>query len=75
MSTRSDPSMVVSDYTVSIEKQGDSPMLNKWLADPPTITEKLSSPRPPKETSSVGEKIGTSREYIQEWQVSWEKKG
>jgi hypothetical protein len=50
-------------------------MLDKWLADPPTITEKLSSPRPPKETSSVGEKIGTSRNYIEKWQVSWEKKG
>jgi hypothetical protein len=49
-------------------------MLNKYLADPPTITEKLSSPWPSKETKSVGDKMNSTKEYPGEWQASWEKK-
>jgi hypothetical protein len=49
-------------------------MLDKWLDDPPAIAEKITAPRPPKETSSIGEKVGATREYIEEWQASWERK-
>jgi hypothetical protein len=50
-------------------------MLNKYLTDPQTITEKLSSPWPSKETESVGDKVNSTKEYPGEWQASWEKKG
>jgi len=61
---------------LSIEKQADSPMLDKYLADPPTITEKLSPPRLPKETSEVtGDKVSAVEKFLGEWQASWEKKG
>ena len=50
-------------------------MLNKYLSDPPTITEKLSSTWPSKETESVGDKVNSTKEYPGEWQASWEKKG
>jgi hypothetical protein len=49
-------------------------MLDKWLDDPPATAEKIAALRPPKETSSVGEKVDATREYIEEWQASWERK-
>jgi len=48
-------------------------MLDKYLADPPTITEKLSPPRPPKEVA--GDKVSVTGKFLGEWQASWEKKG
>ncbi|KAL5317271.1 hypothetical protein ACEPPN_014366 [Leptodophora sp. 'Broadleaf-Isolate-01'] len=76
MSARSDPSIAVSDDAGSVEKQADSPMLDKYLADPPTIAEKLSPPRPPKETTEVvRDKVSATEKFLGEWQASWEKKG
>ncbi|KAH9207261.1 hypothetical protein DL95DRAFT_468813 [Leptodontidium sp. 2 PMI_412] len=76
MSARSDPSMVISYDAGSREKQVGSPMLDKYLADPPTITEKLSPPRLPKETTEViGDKVNATKGFLGKWQASWEKKG
>ncbi|KAH6696439.1 hypothetical protein BKA61DRAFT_563492 [Leptodontidium sp. MPI-SDFR-AT-0119] len=76
MSTKSDPSMVVSHGSGSREKQVGSPMLDKYLADPPTITEKLSPPQPPKETTEVvGDTANATKCFLGKWQASWERKG
>jgi hypothetical protein len=54
----------------------DSPMLDKYRAKSPTITEKLSLPRAPKETAEVvAEKVKGTKEFLGEWQVSWKKMG
>jgi hypothetical protein len=51
-------------------------MLDKYLAASPTITEKVSHPRPPKDTAEVaGNKANTAEESLEKWQASWEKKG
>ena len=51
-------------------------MLDKYLADPPTITEKLSPPRPPMETTEVvGDKVNATKGFVGKWQASWERKG
>jgi hypothetical protein len=50
-------------------------MLVKYLANTPTITEKLSSPQPRKDTAmEVGDKINAAKEFIKGWQFAWEKK-
>jgi hypothetical protein len=51
-------------------------MLNKYLADPSTITENLSPPRPPKETTDVvGDKVNATKGFLRKWQALWERKG
>jgi hypothetical protein len=51
-------------------------MLDKYRTKSPTITEKLSLPRAPKETAEVvAEKVRGTKAFLGEWQVSWEKKG
>jgi hypothetical protein len=51
-------------------------MLDKYLADPPTITEKLSPSRPLHETTEVtADKVSAAEKFLGEWQASWEKTG
>jgi hypothetical protein len=51
-------------------------MLDKYLADSATITEKLSVlPLPKKAAEMVGDKANGAKEALDKWQASWEKKG
>ena len=51
-------------------------MLTKYVAKSPTITEKLSLPRAPKETAEVvAERVKGTKDFLVDWQTSWEKKG
>ncbi|PMD33004.1 hypothetical protein L207DRAFT_639743 [Hyaloscypha variabilis F] len=75
MSARSDPSMAVSNDAGRVEKQVRSPMLTKYLADLPTLPEKLSVARPSTEAAKlVGGQANDAKEFLQKWQASWEKK-
>jgi hypothetical protein len=50
-------------------------MLDKYLADPPTITEKLAVPQGPKRKASkiVEDKRKETKEFLRDWQASWDK--
>jgi hypothetical protein len=48
-------------------------MLDKYLADTPTITEKLSQ-SPERAAEAVVEKVNGTKEFLQKCHASWEKK-
>jgi len=51
-------------------------MLDRYLANPPTITEKLLLPQPPEQTVEVvEEKVTPTKELVGECEASWENKG
>jgi len=51
-------------------------MLDQYLANAPTITEKLAFPQPPKKTAkAVGDNPSEAEEFLSKWQASWEKRG
>ncbi|EHL02073.1 hypothetical protein GLAREA_04945 [Glarea lozoyensis ATCC 20868] len=75
MSTRSDPLNVDRENPGSVENKNDTPMLNDYLAAPPTITEKLSiSSQSNSANNLVEDKANESKEFVAKWQASWEKK-
>jgi hypothetical protein len=50
-------------------------MLQKYLIEAPTITEKISLLTSPKNSTKLaGDKVGETKEFIRDWQASWEKK-
>jgi hypothetical protein len=51
-------------------------MLDKYLATPPTITENLAFPGPPRAAKRVAkEKRKKAAEFIEGWQAEWERMG
>lgn len=49
-------------------------MLDKYLAAPVTITEKLSLPLPLKNPAEVvRDKVNETRELLRKWQAAWEE--
>lgn len=50
-------------------------MLRKYLIEPPTITERLSLLTSPKHMIQMTrDKPGKTKEFLDDWQASWEKK-
>jgi len=50
-------------------------MLDKYLANPPNITEKLRISQSPKKTAEVvADKRNEMEAFLHKWQASWEKK-
>ncbi|KAE8448017.1 hypothetical protein EG329_009940 [Mollisiaceae sp. DMI_Dod_QoI] len=75
MSARSAPSASISNADDSIEKRAASPMLDRYLADPQTLTEKLALPQPSKNTTTmIREKRKEAKEFLCKWQTSWGKR-
>jgi hypothetical protein len=51
-------------------------MLDRYLAYPPTITEKLSLPHPREHATEVAEdKVTATKEFLWKCEAVWEKKG
>jgi hypothetical protein len=51
-------------------------MLDQYLANPSTITEKLAFPQPPKKTAkAVGDNPSETEEFLYKWQATWENRG
>jgi hypothetical protein len=50
-------------------------MLNKYLANPLTITEKLAVPQALKKKAAeiVEDKRNEAKEFLRNWQASWDK--
>jgi hypothetical protein len=58
-----------------VDTQAGSAMLDKYLADPATITEKISVLPPPEKVAEVvDDKANKMKETLSQWQASWEKK-
>jgi hypothetical protein len=50
-------------------------MLDQFLANPPTITERLAFPQSPKTIAKVfGNRKREAKQYLGEWQASWERR-
>ena len=50
-------------------------MLAKYLADLPTLPEKLSVARQSTDAAKlVGDQANDAEEFLRKWQASWEKK-
>ncbi|KAN0094119.1 hypothetical protein V8E51_017303 [Hyaloscypha variabilis] len=73
MSTRSTPSASISDVD-SIEKEALTTMLDRYLASPPTITEKLAILQTPKKIVKTDkDDRAEAKEFLCKWQAGWEK--
>jgi hypothetical protein len=50
-------------------------MLNKYLANPSTVNEKLAVPQASKKKGSeiVKDKRNEAKEFLQNWHASWDK--
>jgi len=69
MSTRSDPSATLSGETPTFNRDTTSPMLENYLANPPTITERLAFSELPNKTSkAVAERRKNMEKSLNEWQ-------
>ncbi|OBT79170.1 hypothetical protein VF21_01794 [Pseudogymnoascus sp. 05NY08] len=80
MSTASDPSATTTTTTTNGNNPPKNPpppiMLDKYLAAPPTITENLAFPGPPRAAKRVAkESRKKAGEFIGRWQAEWERMG
>ncbi|KFZ01571.1 hypothetical protein V501_09941 [Pseudogymnoascus sp. VKM F-4519 (FW-2642)] len=77
MSTASDLSATTTITNGNNTSKKTPPvMLDKYLATPPSITEKLAFPGPPRAAKRVAkERRKKAAEYIEGWQAEWERMG
>ncbi|KFY71953.1 hypothetical protein V499_07884 [Pseudogymnoascus sp. VKM F-103] len=77
MSTASDPSATTTNNgSNNASQKTPSLMLDKYLATPPSITESLAFPGPPRAAKRVvTERRKKAAEYIEGWQAEWERMG
>ncbi|OBU01785.1 hypothetical protein VE01_00477 [Pseudogymnoascus verrucosus] len=78
MSTASDPSATTTTNGNGNNASQKTPslMLDKYLATPPSITENLAFPGPPRAAKRIAEeRRKKAAEYIEGWQTEWERMG
>ncbi|KAH6976389.1 hypothetical protein BKA56DRAFT_674854 [Ilyonectria sp. MPI-CAGE-AT-0026] len=72
MATKSSTSIATSG---AFHGNDTAAMMEKYLTDPPTITERLISSRNPANSGeTIAEKEQQTKAYLEKWQASWEAK-